>query len=74
MTEWLTPAQVAEHTGRHIVTIWRALESGQLHGHQGKRGGRWSVDPAAVDAYMRGLDSRDPCCGSRVVPLRRRSA
>lgn len=71
MTTWLTPAQVAEIAGRHLVTVWRALECGELHGHQAKRKGRWRIDSESVDAWVRGRDSRAPCCGS-VVELRPR--
>lgn len=71
MTEWLTPAQVAALAGRHVVTVWRALESGELHGHQATRKGRWRIDPASVDAWVRGRDSREPCCG-RVAQFRPR--
>ncbi len=70
MTEWLTPQQIAQRTRRHIVTVRRALNRGELHGHQTTRGGRWQIDPAAADAWVRGRDSKDACCG-RVVPLRR---
>lgn len=74
MTAWLTPAQVAMATGRHVVTVRRDLESGRLHGHQSCPGGRWRIHPDSVDSYARGLDSRTPCCGSTVAQFRRRSA
>ncbi len=63
MTDWLTPAQVAEKRGgkTHVVTVWKALESGELHGHQPKRGGHWSIAAAAVDAWITGMDGVAAC-------------
>lgn len=74
MTEWLTPKQVADRLGRHPDSVRRALEAGQLHGHQPKRRGRWQIHPDAIDAWIRGMDGREACCGSNVVRLRRRNA
>lgn len=74
MTTWLTPQQVADVTQRHVVTVWRALERGELHGHQPRRGGRWRIDAAAADAWARGQDSRQPCCAPVVSLGSRRSA
>lgn len=62
MTEWMTPRQVAEKTGRGVNRIRLALESGDLHGHQSAQGGRWSVDPACIDPWVVGLDSLTACC------------
>jgi hypothetical protein len=63
MTDWLTPEQVAVKRGgkTHVVTVWKALESGELHGHQRKRRGRWQVHPEAVDAWVRGMDGETAC-------------
>lgn len=63
MNDWLTPAQVAERRGgrTHVVTVRKALESGELHGHQRKRGGRWLVAASAVDAWVQGLDGAAVC-------------
>lgn len=75
MNEWLTAAQVAERTNRHIVTIWRAAEGGDLHGHQSMRKGRWSFAPDAVDAWIRGMDGPTACgCQNLRLAQRRRSA
>jgi excisionase family DNA binding protein len=74
MTDWLTPKQVADATKKHVVTVRRDLESGKLHGHQSGKHGHWRVHPDSVDPWVRRQDSRVPCCGSRVVPMRRRTA
>jgi excisionase family DNA binding protein len=71
MTAWLTPQQVAESTGRHAVTVYRALESGELHGHQKRHGGRWRISTESVEAWQREQDTRTPCCPAKVVPIRR---
>jgi excisionase family DNA binding protein len=73
MTVWLTPAQVAEITGRHVVTVRVALERGDLHGHQTCRGGRWRIHPESVEAWQRGMDTTAPC-GCRQLRAVRRSA
>ena len=73
MTEWQTPQKVSESAGRHITTVWLALESGELHGHQRARRGRWSIHPDAVDAWIRGLDGAAACGCARVRLTRRAS-
>lgn len=72
MNVWLTPAQVALKSGRHKSTVYEALESGELHGHQRKRGGRWQVHVAAVDAWIRGTDQHVACGCPPAIPIRRR--
>jgi excisionase family DNA binding protein len=66
MTDWLTPKQVAVEIGRHRDTVLRALEAGELHGHQRTRRGRWLIAPAAVDAWIQGLDGSTACGCSRL--------
>ncbi|MFI9817597.1 excisionase family DNA-binding protein [Saccharothrix variisporea] len=61
MNEWLTVDLVAQRVNRHKVTVRRALESGEMHGHQTGRGGRWSVAAAAIDAWVQGIDGVDAC-------------
>jgi excisionase family DNA binding protein len=51
---WFNTAQAAEHSGRHPVTVRRALESGQLHGGQPKAGGRWRIHRDCLDAWLLG--------------------
>jgi hypothetical protein len=48
----LTVAEVAAATRRHPVTVRRALEAGVLHGAQAVKGGRWSVQPECVEAWV----------------------
>jgi len=66
----LTVAQAAEATGRHAVTIYRALEDGRLHGGQQVKGGRWSIREACLDAWLDGA----PCEHRTNVRSIRRSA
>ena len=74
--EWLTPAEVAKKRGgkTHVVTVRRALESGELHGHQRKRRGHWSVNALAVDAWITGLDGTAACGCARLRSVGRRAA
>lgn len=80
----LTAAQVADRTGRHPVTVRRALATGDLHGHQPVRdghpvpGSRWWIADAAADAWVRGADqhTQRAACGCptlRALPTRRAS-
>lgn len=46
--------QAAEYSGRHVVTIRKALEAGDLHGGQRKAGGRWSIRFECLDAWLDG--------------------
>ncbi|MBB1153956.1 helix-turn-helix domain-containing protein [Amycolatopsis dendrobii] len=64
MSDWMTPHQVAAEYDRHPMTVYKALECGELHGHQKKRRGRWSVLRASVEAWMRGMDG-ETACGCR---------
>jgi len=66
----LTPAEVADATRRHPVTVRRALEAGELHGSQASKGGRWTVQEECAEAWA---DQR-PCAhqAANVVELRRR--
>lgn len=71
MADWITPAQVVEKTGRNKTVVYEALESGELHGHQRKPGGRWSIHPAVPGAWIRGLDQHEACGCPRVTAIRR---
>lgn len=59
---WATPQDVVRYTGRHYTTIRRALTTGELHGHQNKSGGRWSIDLDCVDAWVKGEESSATPC------------
>ena len=52
----LTVVQAATLAGRHPNTLHRALESGELHGTQRVKGGRWSIRPECLDAYLDGIE------------------
>jgi hypothetical protein len=54
-------------TGRHPVTLRRALKAGELHGHQLRKRGRWTLERQCLLAWMNG----DPCVHKhKVSPLR----
>lgn len=44
-------AQAADYSGRHPVTIRKALESGELHGYQRTVKGRWSIRHECLEAW-----------------------
>lgn len=54
---WFNTAQAAEHVGKHPATVLKALEAGELEGHQRKAGGRWSIHVDCLDAWAGG----EPC-------------
>lgn len=51
----LTTDQAADLAHRHRKTILRALESGELHGSQRVKGGRWLIRPDCLEAFMDGV-------------------
>ncbi|MEE6273482.1 helix-turn-helix domain-containing protein [Georgenia sp. MJ206] len=53
----LSPTEAAEIARRHVVTIYKALEDGRLHGSQPVKGGRWLVREDCLDAWLDGV----PC-------------
>jgi excisionase family DNA binding protein len=53
----LTVAEAAKISNRHPDTLRRALACGELHGAQRVRGGRWSIRPECLDAWLDG----EPC-------------
>lgn len=68
---WLTPIQAAVEAGRHKTTVYEALESGELHGHQRKRGGRWQIHSDVIGAWIRGTDQHQACGCPSVTSIRR---
>lgn len=46
--------QAAEYAGRHVVTIRKALEAGELHGGQRKAKGRWSIRVECLESWCDG--------------------
>lgn len=67
---WLTTAEAAELAKRHPVTVSKALATGELHGHQTVRRGRWGVKSAAVDAWILGRDGIAACGCDKLKQLR----
>lgn len=65
----LTVAEVAAATRRHPVTVYVALEGGELHGTQTVKGGRWSIREDCAEAWADG----EKCAHQRgnVIPIRR---
>lgn len=77
LSEWLSPAQVKQVTGYSLNTIWLALESGELHGHQAKPRGHWRIKAEAVEAWIKhrnGAAGEAACGCTRLAPVRRRAA
>jgi excisionase family DNA binding protein len=54
---WFSTAQAAEYAGKHVDTIRKACESGELHGGQRTKNGRWAIRRECLDAW---LDAK-PC-------------
>lgn len=50
----LSVDEAAVYAKRHRVTLWRHLESGELHGSQRKAKGRWVIRVECLDAWMAG--------------------
>jgi hypothetical protein len=63
MRPLLAVHEAALAAGRHPVTLRRALERGELHGHQRKKGGRWTLERQCLLAWITG----DPCEHKRNV-------
>jgi excisionase family DNA binding protein len=53
-TEWLTVQEAAERAKAGVSSILRALADESLRGHQKRRGGKWRIDAADLDAWVRG--------------------
>lgn len=52
MTPRLTVAAAAEVACVHKITLYRALEGKELHGEQRAKGGRWTIRPECLDAWL----------------------
>lgn len=55
---WLNTTQAAEHAGCHRDTAIKALEAGELHGTQRKKGGRWRIHVDCLDSWCAGEKCR----------------
>jgi hypothetical protein len=63
----MTVDEAATVAKRHTITLYRALEGGELHGSQQMRGGRWTILRQCLLAWI----SSEPCEHKRnVLPLR----
>lgn len=63
----LNVAETADLVRKHPVTIRRALEAGEMHGHQRVARGRWTVDERCALAWAMG----EPCAHQlTVAPVR----
>lgn len=51
---YLTVPAASEYSGKHPVTIRRALESGALHGSQMVTKGRWSIHTDCLEQWLAG--------------------
>lgn len=51
---WMNVTQISTWTGRHPQTIYAALRSHELRGHQRDKGLAWRAERADVDAWVRG--------------------
>jgi|GEM_PF-4466819 len=51
---WFNTKQAGAYTGYSPTTVLRALEAGELLGHQRTTGGRWRIHRDSLDAWMRG--------------------
>lgn len=71
MSELLTAQEAATAARRHPVTIRKALEAGKLHGFQRVKGGRWTVSPGCLDAWVEGRKCEHRL--SNVTPIRQGS-
>lgn len=49
---YLTAPEAATESRRHPVTVRKALEAGDLHGFQSGKGGRWSIKPECLEAWV----------------------
>ena len=49
---YLTAPEAASATGKHPVTVRKALEADELHGFQSGKGGRWSIKPDCLEAWV----------------------
>ncbi|GAA5153792.1 hypothetical protein GCM10023340_36350 [Nocardioides marinquilinus] len=54
---WMNTAQASKFVGKHPTTLLKALEAGELHGHQPVPRGRWAIHVDCLDAWVR----HEPC-------------
>lgn len=70
----LTVEEAAEEGRKHPETIRDACRSGELHGSQRTKRGRWTVEAACLTAWLAGEQCEHHKAAARtVVPFRRRA-
>ncbi|MEU4386802.1 helix-turn-helix domain-containing protein [Promicromonospora sp. NPDC023805] len=52
MVPRLTVRAAAAAACVHKITLYRALEGKELHGEQRAKGGRWTIRPECLDAWL----------------------
>ncbi|XBH21587.1 hypothetical protein V5R04_15485 [Jonesiaceae bacterium BS-20] len=62
-----SPAQAAKAASRAPITIYRALESGDLHGAQRKARGAWWIRQDCLDAWLDGEQCEHQLAATRPV-------
>jgi len=53
---WLDTKSASVIARRHVDTIRKACESGELHASQRKAGGRWRIHRDCLDSWLGGDD------------------
>lgn len=51
---WLVPVEAAPYARCDLDTLYAALNSGELVGHRRGEKGRWRINRADLDAWIRG--------------------
>lgn len=51
---WHTVDESAAYAKRHPMTVYNALQAGELKGHQSKKGAKWLIHIDDLDAWIRG--------------------
>lgn len=74
MSTRLTPPEVAATARTSLVTVYRALADGTLHGSQRCKGGKWTVRQACIDAWFDGVSCEHQAARSNVRPFMKRGA
>ncbi|MFD6093678.1 helix-turn-helix domain-containing protein [Oerskovia sp. NPDC060338] len=65
----VTPVEAALLTDRHPDTVYAALATGELHGAQRTKGGRWKIRVACLEAWADGAKCEHQASASNVVEL-----
>lgn len=74
MNPRLTVADAAAVSRRHSITVYRALEGQELHGEQRVKGGRWTIRPECLDAWIDNKPCEHQAAAATVTRLADRRA